>query len=80
MKTQIATWVRTGVLLIALLNQMLVLGGHNTLPFTEEEITAGLTAVFTAAASLWNWWKNNSFTEAAKKADAVKDAMRRSGS
>ena len=47
--------IRTAVLVAALINQILVLSGKNTLPFSEEEITRGLTAVFTAAASLWAW-------------------------
>lgn len=71
--------IRTAVLVAALINQILVLSGKNTLPFSEEEITRGLTAVFTAAASLWAWWKNNSFTEAARKGDEAAAEVRRAG-
>ena len=71
--------IRTAVLVAALINQILVLSGKNTLPFSEEEITRGLTAVFTAAASLWAWWKNNSFTKAARKGDEAVAAARRAG-
>lgn len=76
MKISKAVLVRTGVLLSALFNQILVLAGYNTLPFTEEEMTRGLTAFFTAAVSIWTWWKNNSFTKAARKADAFKASLK----
>ena len=69
MKAEVSTMIRTAALAAALINQILVLAGCNTLPFTEEETTQGLTAAFTAAASLWTWWKNNSFTQAARRAD-----------
>lgn len=71
MNADMSTLARTGVLAVALLNQFLVLTGHNTLPFSEEEVTEGLTAVLTAAVSLWTWWKNNAFTQAALKGDQV---------
>ena len=35
-----------------------------------------LTLVFTILASLWAWWKNNSFTKAAIQADDVKEAIK----
>ena len=77
MKVQSSVVIRTVVLAAALVNQVLVLTGHNTLPFTQEQITQALTAAVTAAASLWSWWKNNSFTEAAQKGDeAMKEAKK----
>lgn len=43
--------------------------GKNPLPFAEDELYALLTTAATVAASLWAWWKNNSFTPAAIEAD-----------
>ena len=63
------TIIRTIILVIALLNQILTAAGKNPLPFSDEEIYTGLTAVFTVAAAVWAWWKNNSFTENAIAAD-----------
>ena len=63
------TILRTAVLVLTLLNQILTALGKNPLPFSDEAIYEGLSAVFTAAASLWAWWKNNSFTKAAAEAD-----------
>ena len=63
------TIIRTVVLIVALINQVLTMTGHSVLPFDEQQITDGLSMLFTAAAALWAWWKNNSFTSEAKEAD-----------
>ena len=65
----IGTLARTGVLIFALINQGLAFKGFNLLPWTEDEVYAGLSYILTAAVSLWAWWKNNSFTKSAIKAD-----------
>ena len=70
LKVSSGTIIRTIVLVVALINQILVMMGLNTLPFDEQQITDGLSMLFTAVASVWAWWKNNSFTKAAKAADA----------
>ncbi len=69
------TIIRTIILVIALVNQVLTASGKNPLPFSDEELYTGLTAVFTVAASVWAWWKNNSFTKNAIAADAYKDEL-----
>lgn len=61
--------IRTVVLAYALLNNVLVMSGINALPFAEGEVEAFVSGIFTVAASLWAWWKNNSFTKEAKQAD-----------
>lgn len=63
------TIIRTIVLFVALLNQVLTMFGLNPLPFSDEDIYSGLTMIFTVAATLWAWWKNNSFTQNAIEAD-----------
>lgn len=63
------TIIRTIVLVVALVNNCLTMAGYNPLPFENEEIADGLSMVFTAAAALWAWWKNNSFTKNALAAD-----------
>lgn len=65
-----ATIVRTVVLLFTLVNQMLIMSGKNPLPFAEDEIYTVVSGVVTVVVTLWTWWKNNSFTGAAVKADA----------
>ena len=63
------TIIRAIVLLVTLVNTVLTIFGKNPLPFAEDELYAWLTAAATVAATLWAWWKNNSFTSAAIEAD-----------
>lgn len=68
-KIETVTIVRTAVLGFALLNQLLTVSGKNPLPFTEGEAGEAVSMALTAGASLWAWWKNNSFTQKAIEAD-----------
>lgn len=70
-KVEKMTIVRTAVLAFALINQVLTISGYNPLPFSEEEVGEAVSMVLTAAAALWAWWKNNSFTQAALAADEI---------
>ena len=65
----ISTIARTGVLIFALLNQILTILGYNPLPWSDEQAYEGFTLLLTVGASLWTWWKNNSFTKEAIEAD-----------
>jgi SPP1 family holin len=69
-KVDIPSITRTSVLVLALVNQGLTAAGKSPLPFSEDSINECLTLVFTVGASLWAWWKNNSFTPEAFEADA----------
>lgn len=71
------TIVRTVVLLLSLINQVLTVLGKNPLPFSDEAVYQGISAAVTVAASLWAWWKNNSFTSAALKADAYLEGLKK---
>jgi SPP1 family holin len=62
--------IRTIVLVVALINQSLVMAGLHPLPFNDAQVENGFTIIFTVVASLVAWWKNNSFTKNAKQADA----------
>jgi len=50
-------------------NQVLILAGKNPLPFSDNEIGEVICFIITAVAAIWNWWKNNSFTQTAIEAD-----------
>lgn len=63
------TIIRTIILVVSLINMALTYFGKNPLPFAEEEIYGFFSMLFTAAASIWAWWKNNSFSKNAIKAD-----------
>lgn len=68
-KVSAETIIRTIVLLVTLINSVLTMSGKNPLPFAEDELYTALSCIATIGATLWAWWKNNSFTEAAIKAD-----------
>lgn len=63
------TIARTVILAVALINQVLAILGKNKLPFADEDIYQVVTLLFTIASSAWAWWKNNSITKNAVKAD-----------
>lgn len=67
----VQTWVRTIVLALALISQILVLLGKSDKQIDEEQTARILTTIFTAIASVWAWWKNNSFTQKAQDADEI---------
>ena len=70
MKVSKETIIRTIITAIALLNSVLTMIGKNPLPFSEEEMYTGLSAVASVVTVLWSWWKNNSFTHNAIVADS----------
>lgn len=70
------TIIRTVVLVLALINNCLTMSGHSPLPIEDEQITEFLSMMFTVAASLWAWWKNNSFTQSAIKADEYMNTLK----
>ena len=56
---KIAIWVRTCVLFVALINQLLMVFGYSILPITEEQVSELCTALFTIIASIWTWYTDN---------------------
>ncbi len=69
------TIIRTLALALVLANYILNAMGFDPLGLTESEITAAVTAVATVGASIWAWWKNNSFTANAIKADEYLETL-----
>ena len=69
MNVKASTIIRTIVLAVVLVNNILTMNGLNPLPFSEDELYEIVSEIATIAASIWAWWENNSFTKAAIKAD-----------
>lgn len=69
MKIKTETIIRTICLILALANQFLVAFGKRPLPITDEQINVLVSTLITIAVAMWSWWKNNSFTKEAIKAD-----------
>lgn len=68
-KISAATVARTACLLLALTNQVLSALGKPVLPIESETVEQLVSAGITTIAALVAWWKNNSFTTNAIKAD-----------
>ncbi|WP_018934317.1 phage holin [Gracilibacillus lacisalsi] len=62
-------WVRLIAFTIASINTGFTIAGNPLLPFGSEQIVEGVSIVANTAAGIWVYWKNNSFTFAAKVAD-----------
>lgn len=66
------TIARTALLVIALINNALAMSGKNPLPFSDEQFYLFISTALTIAASMWAWWKNNSFTAHAIEFDEMR--------
>lgn len=65
------TLARTIILALALINQVLSATGHPVLPIEDAQIETLVTTGWTVVAALIAYWKNNSWTAAAKAGDEV---------
>ena len=65
------TLIRTILLVLALINQILAVFGKSPIPIDDDTVTNLISTVWTVIASLIAWWKNNSFTDKAIKADKM---------
>ncbi len=63
------TLTRTVILVLALMNQALVIAGKSPLPVGNEAVELWISMAWTGIASILAWWKNNSVTKEAKQAD-----------
>lgn len=76
MEIKPATIARTAVLALALANQVLSVAGLSPLPIDSATLEPWVTTGLTTAAAVWAWWKNNSFTPEAIRADELLKEMR----
>lgn len=73
------TIIRTVILALALINQVLTAFGVSVIPIDDAQVTELISLVFTIGASVWAWWKNNSFTKKAIKADKFLAELKKEG-
>lgn len=69
MKISKGTIVRTILLAIVIINLILKQFGFNLIEVTESEILSVIEMVIEIAVIIVNFWKNNSYTKNAIKAD-----------
>lgn len=65
------TIARTACLVLALVNQVLMVLGYKVIDVSDDTVNTLITTAFTVVTALIAWWKNNSFTQAAIEADEV---------
>lgn len=73
---KIGTIVRLIVMILSMVNMLLTVNGKNPLPWSEDEMYIGLSQAAAILATVWSWWKNNSFTKEAIKADEYLEELR----
>ena len=78
-KPSAGTVARLICLVLALVNQTLVLTGHPVLPVDLGDLEPWITTGLTIAASFWAYWKNNSWTREAIEADDTMHLNKKNG-
>ena len=68
--------IRILTLLFTLVNLILTSFGINPIPISEDVAYQIISIVVTIGAVIWNAWKNNNFTPAAKVAQKVLDGIK----
>lgn len=77
MKVTKETIARTIVLALALINQILAIVGRGQIPIAENDIYQIVSLAITIGSSIVAWWKNNSFTQPALRADALLETLKK---
>lgn len=79
-KVTAGTVARTIILVIALINQALVISGRSIINIADDDISQVVSLLFTIGAAILAWWKNNSFTANAIEADQYLSCLKNSDS
>ncbi len=73
------TIARTIVFALAWINQLFAFNGLPVLDFDPNDAYVAVSSTITLFASVWGFWKNNSFTIAAKAGDLIMGLVRKAG-
>lgn len=76
MKISKGTIVRTVMLAIVILNMILQHFGFDLINVSESQVLAFVEMLIELAVIIVAWWKNNSFSEKARQADAYLKELR----
>ncbi len=79
MEVTSGTIARTVILVLALINQVLVMFGKSPLNIADGDIATVVSLLFTIASTAVAWWKNNSFSQNAIKADEYLENLKNNG-
>ena len=78
MKIEKSTIIRGILLVIALINVVLELTGHSVIPVDEGLVSELVSFGFLAVTAIVGYWKNNSYSKNAIKADEYLKKLRES--
>ena len=67
---------RTVCLVLALINQLLAIFGHESIPIADDMVYQAVSIGFTVIAAVVTWWKNNSFTKPAQVGDSAMNQLK----
>lgn len=68
MKISKGTIIRTALLVLAIVNNLLAIFHKAPLPITNEQLELIISTIFTVVMAVINWWKNNDVTPEAIEA------------
>ncbi len=72
----VGTWIRTVLVALSVLNLALKVAGINPIPIDENKVVEVVTLIFNVFVLIYAFWKNNSFTSSAIKADKIMHALK----
>lgn len=76
MKQRTEAIARLVVALVPVANIILIQVGKSPLPFTQDEVNVGVSAVVSVLGICWAWWKNNNMTKAAQSLQETLDELK----
>lgn len=79
MKVSNGTIVRTVLLALSIINNILALFGKAPLPISDEQLELIISTMITVVMAVVSWWKNNSFTKPAIEGDQLMNRLRKAG-
>lgn len=77
MKASKGTIIRTALLVLAIINNLLSVFGKPVIPITDEQLELIISTIITVVVAVVNWWKNNSYTEEAVEADVYMKRLKK---
>lgn len=77
MKASKGTIIRTALLVLAIINNLLSVFGKPVIPITDEQLELIISTIITVVVAVVNWWKNNSYTSEAVEADVYMKRLKK---
>ena len=58
--------IRVVVMFVVMINSIFLINDVNFLPYTDDQIAAGISSVALVVSEIWNHYKNNDYSEEAE--------------